>query len=525
MIQKRIESSEIIRQKIKKKSLWSYKVYFVYLSLLFVGILPVFFTQDLRLLFIKELYLPIVDIGIPVKEYSIVVFSIAFILLAYLKYCLMRVLQLLRRLPEGSTDDKAPLTQWLDSISENPWHRRVTVFLLSFGLPSLMMYISVWSVRLADMKISYPVSVLVILAWVAVVLFWYIPKKHRVYQPSSTPLDSIKLKRSIDANLRHLAKMETSTNMWQRVLTGTTIIFILWFHGAAIPRSELSFNFSNMDFVKYFENNPQLSNQELRSARLAGANLESANLSGINLRGANLKNANVSRANLQSADIGGAKLYDTNFESANLSNIEFRRHEDEITNTNFESVTMHNAFFEWSYIKSSSFERADLTGSTFLNVYFENVDFKASNLEGFSISRGRIRKANFSDSFFESSIFSALTEDLIFANANIKNSDFSGTAFYRADFTNANFSNSDLSNANFAGANFLGTVFKNVDLSGSKFVAIKVGNIKVGFAINLTPSQFYEVKSLYGAELPPEIEDALLETHPHLFLPLEETEP
>ena len=528
MLGKRIESVDDIQQRIKKNSLWSYKVYLVYLSLLFASLIPLFLTDDLRLLITKAVYLPIFNVDVPIKEYSIGIFSIAIVILAYLKFGLMRVLMLIRFLPQDALpDEKIPLALWLDSISQNPWRMRLTVLFLSFGLPAVMIFITVWSVRLSDMKISYPQTSLIVLAWLAVMVLWHIPSRYRVYQPSSTPLDSFNLKRSIDASFRYMARMETSVNMWKGVLTALVIVFVIWFHGSLFSQVErgevFAFDLSDRNIEAYFSNLNTEERWRLNRVPLNNANFEGANLSGVTLSWAKLRGANFRFATLVDADLSDAYFQGADFTQAILTNVKIWG--ADIQNTNFAFADLRSLDTVSLRIEDSNFESADLSSSNIIHAIFQNTVFSRATMHGVHFAASRFFNTDFSGVDFEGAeLLNSSSNFSNFTDTNFKNADLNHMKFYRANLTNTNFGNANLYSAQFGGSDLSNTIFDGANLSHANFLGILPDMPNVESAHNLLPSQLYNVQSLHQAMLPPEIEAALLETHPHLFEPLEETQ-
>lgn len=140
----------------------------------------------------------------------------------------------------------------------------------------------------------------------------------------------------------------------------------------------------------------------------------------------------------------------------------------------------------------------------------------------------KIFSLRLNDTYLQSAILYRPNFELIlFLDADLKNSFLNGANFKRAylartilegtslkeanfkeaDLIETNFKGTDLKRANFEGANLKKADFEGADLKRDNFKGAK----------NLTVDQLSKVKTLYKAELDPEIEKPLREKYPALF--------
>jgi uncharacterized protein YjbI with pentapeptide repeats len=219
--------------------------------------------------------------------------------------------------------------------------------------------------------------------------------------------------------------------------------------------------FAEEDYLAEAFNYLDLHETLLWKANLYGAYLKGANLQRANLEEANLNDTNLQRAMLEGANLRAAFLTDANFEGAFLMG------------TNFEGAHLSYAdlkysFFTGAHLEGANFENADLEMTFFANAY----------LEGANLSEANLKRS-------------------IFIKANLN-----GAGLARVNLEGANLHEANLEGTYLGEANLYMADFEGANLIGAK---------------ELTIEQLSKVKTLYKAELDPELEIPLREKYPHLF--------
>ena len=263
----------------------------------------------------------------------------------------------------------------------------------------------------------------------------------------------------------------------------------------------------------------------LSDISLMRVNLEGADLKRANLQNTDLSQAIMVRANLQGANLNKAWIVSTNFQGADLQE------------ANLQNVFQRGANFQDANLKKAQLEDADLTGVNFQNaklllanlakaemhsVDLRNASLVKANLEGADLERANLqdtyllganfqnanlKNANFQDAYLLKNIFhdAYLKRDYL-GRASLKDICSIGTVFQNADLQNVN-----LQGAYLLGANFQNTNLKNVNFKDSKLLAANLRKAK-----NLSPIQLSKSKSLYKAQMDPDLEMQML-VYPKLF--------
>ena len=255
-----------------------------------------------------------------------------------------------------------------------------------------------------------------------------------------------------------------------------------------------------------------LSKTDLSKINLTGQDLSGANLSGQDLRkidftGTILRSANLSFANLSGQDLSGKDLQGVNFRNANLENADLsniitaRAVQFWLLPGSQCSFTAHQSLYQYNqYLDESirslaanhkcveivfqnetirtNFNDANLRGVT-MNFseynYIHYVDFSGADLTGIELSNVKFRDCKFIGTKLNDSKLSSATFFYVdFSNAELENSQFTGTPF----FQNVNFHNAKIIDGYFEKPIFIDVDFSNADLQGTSFDRISVlGNI------------------------------------------------
>jgi uncharacterized protein YjbI with pentapeptide repeats len=186
-----------------------------------------------------------------------------------------------------------------------------------------------------------------------------------------------------------------------------------------------------------------------------------ANLNGFHLEGANListvlKRADLRRAHLQNAYLGGANLQEADLWDANL-------------------------------------QEADLSWAN-----LQEADLWDANLQEADLRRANLQEANLSE-------------------ANLQESDLSWANLQEANLSEANLQEADLGGADLQEASLFEANLQEADLSWADLQEASLFEANLQGAKDLTIGQLSKVKTLYKAQLDPELMGILKKDYPHLF--------
>jgi uncharacterized protein YjbI with pentapeptide repeats len=207
-----------------------------------------------------------------------------------------------------------------------------------------------------------------------------------------------------------------------------------------------SVNIWNQWREEHREEQPDLSNADLKEANLGGANLRGMNLSGANLRGANLRKVNFRGANLHMANFQGANLSGANFIEADLHFAQMR--DANLSRANLRKANLHNAYLENAYI-----DEAKLYG----------VNLSRARLEGAHLLRADLRKAH----LHEARLQGADLSEAILSEATLRDADLSGVNLFSVNFIDADLRGATLRNADLRQAQLCTADLRQANLSGA----------------------------------------------------------
>ena len=246
-----------------------------------------------------------------------------------------------------------------------------------------------------------------------------------------------------------------------------------------------------------------LSKTDLSKINLTGQDLSGANLSGQDLRKIDftdtiLRSANLSFANLSGQDLSGKDLQGVNFRNANLENADLSNiitarvvqfllepgeqcfYDTQLLDEVFTTLAGNHKCTEIVFQNEAirtNFNDANLRGVT-MNFseydYLHYVDFSGADLTGIEISNVGFRDCKFIGTKLNDSEISLATFFYVdFSNAELENSQFTGTPF----FQNVNFHNAKIIDGYFEKPIFIDVDFSNADLKGTVIdEAIMVGD-------------------------------------------------
>lgn len=214
---------------------------------------------------------------------------------------------------------------------------------------------------------------------------------------------------------------------------------------------------------RYFFNSGEADHLDLRRTNLREANFQGANLQGANLKWAYLGGANFREAKLQEVDLEDANLEEAVFVNADLT----------------------GAYLTGAYLRG-----ANLVDAKLKEVYLIGADFRKGFLQGINLQGASPVLANF--------------ERVNLKGANLEKADLMDANLDRTCLKDVNLSGANLERVYLGGAHFEGT-----NLEGANFEDANLEYAKLKEAKNLTVDQLSKVKTLYKAQLDPELEDEL----------------
>lgn len=162
--------------------------------------------------------------------------------------------------------------------------------------------------------------------------------------------------------------------------------------------------------------------------------------------------------------------------------------------------------------------RNSITEIDIINCYLKNAFLKEVSLQGASIWKSNLKNANLlGANLQDADITSINLQNARLESANLKRAFafFSKNSYpfiKEANFQGADFDRANLEDVNFIKANFNGANFSHAKLKGAILNKVNLQEAK-----NLTIGQLSKVKTLYKAKLDPELEKQIKEKYPHLL--------
>ena len=149
-------------------------------------------------------------------------------------------------------------------------------------------------------------------------------------------------------------------------------------------------------------------------------------------------------------------------------------------------------------LSGAHLREAELKGVSLWRTNLERVDFVATNLEMANLGEANLKRAFLADANLQWAILSG---------ANLWRATLWGANLKKAELMRTNLENAFLGEANLKQANFLGANLKKADF--------REASLKK--AENLSVRQLSKVKTLYKAQIDPEIMESIIKDHPHLL--------
>jgi uncharacterized protein YjbI with pentapeptide repeats len=149
---------------------------------------------------------------------------------------------------------------------------------------------------------------------------------------------------------------------------------------------------------------------------------------------------------------------------------------------------------------------ADMQQSNLFGVNLQQANLIRTNLKKSYLSQANLKKANLSRANLESAKLTG---------SNLRNSNLTKTNLKNSDCKGADFEGAILEKVTLQGADLMSTFLEEADLRGADLTGAK----------NLTITQLSGAKTLYQAQLDPELMEKVKKSYPHLLgKPKEETD-
>jgi uncharacterized protein YjbI with pentapeptide repeats len=187
---------------------------------------------------------------------------------------------------------------------------------------------------------------------------------------------------------------------------------------------------------------------------------------GANLRGANLNNADMRYSFLAKADLRGSHLQKAKLDGAKLQKADLR----------------------WAELQKATLTRANLKGADLRWVKLQNANLEIANLQEANLNYANLQQA-------------------ILLNSNLQQADLVNSNLQQAELRGANLQKARLWNANLQEVDLKDTNLQEADLMYANLVG----------SINLTIEQLSKVKTLYQANLDPNLLKQVKECCPYLL--------
>jgi uncharacterized protein YjbI with pentapeptide repeats len=255
-------------------------------------------------------------------------------------------------------------------------------------------------------------------------------------------------------------------------------------------------------------NHLNLSRSRLQAADLEKSHLEGVNLEGTNLEGANLNEAHLEEADLRNAHLEGADFCETYLQRADLKGAYLEK--TYLTYSYLVEASLMEAHLEEADLRWSHLEGADLVGA-----YLKKANLNEVHLEGAHFIEANLTEANLKGAYLgkiefeevEPFVISSKEDDgirLISAGEKTDYEEFFDIELKGANLASANLTRADLTRADLSEANL-----PRADLSEANLIETKLVSTNLRGTKNLTVDQLSKAKTLYQAELDPELEEEL----------------
>ena len=255
-------------------------------------------------------------------------------------------------------------------------------------------------------------------------------------------------------------------------------------------------------------NRLNLSRSRLQAADLEKSHLEGANLEGANLEGANLFWTHLEEADLRNAHLEGANFFETHLQQANLGGAYLERTDlvsSYLVEANLVKTNLEEADLRWAHLEGADLGGAYLKRAYLEEAHLEGAYFIGANLTEVNLKGAYLGKIEFEE--VEPYLISSKEDDgirLISAGDKTDDEDFFPTEIKGANLAKANLTSADLTGATLIEANFA-----RADLSEANLTEAKLKRANLKGAKNLTVEQLSKAKTLYKAQLDPELEEEL----------------
>jgi uncharacterized protein YjbI with pentapeptide repeats len=442
-----------------------YALFWVYWVLTILG------NSDRRLIFDRVVFLPVVDLKVPLDVFFVLSPVAAVLIFLYPQFYfhkLKALLDILRTHYAGAS--RVCLLPWITAAAVSPEPgamgsglRIFTRLALWTSLPLGLIINVLKFIRVHEPVWSFVVGALTIGGTVVVYFFW---RQSLAFRPHTSICRKV---------VRHLG--------FASLFVGEAVILIWlipWSHAGYLP-SPLAPNFvgkfvSSLVFADL--NNLQLIprvNEDGERSQIQ------PDFKGVHLEGAFLFRANLSWSSFQGAFFRCAKMDQAHLEG-----------------TNFELANLIEAHMNFADLQKADLRQATLTGARLMGANLKEADLRHAFLSYLFLLYADARGADFSlADLSHAKLFGSNLQGAHLRGASLQASKVQKVDFGQADLRDVNFMGSDLWESKFRGANLEGANFMNV--------------------VNLSVEQLSEAKTLYNARLAPELYRQVKEKFPRIL--------
>ena len=192
----------------------------------------------------------------------------------------------------------------------------------------------------------------------------------------------------------------------------------------------------------------QLNNRNFRYARVTGSTLCGVNFENATLDGAELSSARLLAADLRGAELHGAELFMTKLHGAVLRGAKLHGAvlwSAELHGAHLSGVEFHGANLRWAQLYGADLSGAKFHGAGLPGAKLHGADLRYADFHGASLSEAELPLA-------------------YLHNAQFHGADLRGAKLHGADLSGAEFHGADLSEAELSGADLVNTEFYLADL-------------------------------------------------------------
>jgi hypothetical protein len=172
---------------------------------------------------------------------------------------------------------------------------------------------------------------------------------------------------------------------------------------------------------------------------------------------------------------------------------------------------LRNARFFKAHLEYADFSGADLRGADLVNSFLNDAYFVKTNLNGAILINAHFEHSYFADShLIKTHLGSVHLENACFTGCHLEDSNFGDAILNNVSFGEDNYLNrANLQRSSLVQAYLVGTNLEGADFEGANLWDADLERTNLKGARNLTVDQLSKARTLYHAELDPELEAEL----------------